>query len=79
MVKPVICCSYLCEVNGEDGVRAAAGVVHARAGCGAVDVPRLHQLFHVTEVLHEVLRQVWNIFFFYVQKHIQYKLVFWLP
>lgn len=47
--------SHLCEVDGEDGVRAATGVVHAGAGCRAVDVSRLHQLLHITVVLHQVL------------------------
>ena len=47
--------AHLGEVDGEDGVRAAAGVVHARGGCGAVDVARLHQLLHVMIVLHQVL------------------------
>ena len=45
----------LCKVNGEDGVRAAAGVIHAGAGRGAVDVSRLHQLLHVRVVLNQVL------------------------
>lgn len=53
-------CVYLREVDGEDGVRAAAGVVHARGGRGAVDVARLHQLLHVVVVLHQVLGQVWG-------------------
>lgn len=52
--------SCLGEVDGEDGVRAAADVVHARAGRGAVDVARLHQLLYVRVVLHQVLRQVWG-------------------
>lgn len=41
-------------------MRSGAGVVHARAGGGAVDVARLHQLLHVRVVLHQVLRQVWG-------------------
>lgn len=53
--------TYLCEVNSEDGVWAAAGVVHAGASCRAVDVSRLHQLLHVAVVLNQVLRQVWDI------------------
>lgn len=46
------------EVDGEDGVRAAADVVHARAGRGAVDVAGLHQLLHVAVVLHQVFGQI---------------------
>lgn len=46
------------EVDGEDGVRAAADVVHAGAGRGAVDVAGLHQLLHVTVVLHQVFGQI---------------------
>lgn len=52
--------AHLGEVNGEDGVRAAAGVVHARGGRGAVDIARLHQHLHVVIVLHQVLGQVWG-------------------
>lgn len=46
------------EVEGEDGVRAAADVVHAGCGGGAVDVPGLHQLLHVAVVLHQVFGQI---------------------
>lgn len=48
----------LCEVDGEDGVRAAADVVHAGAGGGAVDVSGLHQLLDVAVVLHQVFGQI---------------------
>lgn len=48
------------EVDGEDGVRAAADVVHAGAGGGAVDVSSLHQLLHVAVVLHQVFGQIWD-------------------
>lgn len=50
--------SHLREVDGEDGVRAAADVVHARAGGGAVGVSGLHQLLHVAVVLHQVFGQI---------------------
>lgn len=49
---------YLREVDSEDGMRAAAGVVHAGASSRAVDVSSLHQLLHVAVVLNQVLRQI---------------------
>lgn len=54
-----LCSPDLSEVDGEDGVRAAADVIHAGAGGGAVDVSSLHQLLHVTVVLHQVFGQIW--------------------
>lgn len=50
--------SYLREVDGEDGVRAAADVVHAGAGRGAVDVSCLHQILHIAVVLDQMFGQI---------------------
>ena len=46
------------EVDGEDGVRAAAEVIHPCAGCGAVGIPKNDLLLHVTMIVHQVLGQI---------------------
>lgn len=51
-------CVYLCEVDGEDGMRAAANIVHARARRGAFGFPSMQQLLYILVVLNQVLRQV---------------------
>lgn len=50
--------AHLGEADGEDGVRAAAEVVHACAGCGAVGIAEDDQVFHVTVVVHQLLGQI---------------------
>lgn len=52
--------SDLCEVDGKDGVRPTADVVHTSAGGGAIEVSSLHQLLHITVVLHQVFGQIWE-------------------
>lgn len=46
------------EADGKDGVRAAAGVVHARAARAAVGVALRHQLLHVVVVGDRAFGQI---------------------
>ena len=48
---------HLSKVDGEDGMGAAADVVHGRARRGAPGVPRRHQVLHLAVVMHLVLGQ----------------------
>ena len=48
----------LSEADGEDGVRAAAEVIHPRAGRGAVGIPENDLLLYVTVSVHQVLGQI---------------------
>lgn len=34
--------AYLSEVNGEDGVRATAHIIHSGGSCGSVNVAGIH-------------------------------------
>lgn len=45
-------CPHLRELDGEDGVRPAADVIHPRGGGGPVDVSCVHKLFNITIILH---------------------------
>lgn len=47
--------AHLGEADGEDSVGAAAEVIHARAGCGAVGVAKNDQVVHVTVVVYQLL------------------------
>ena len=41
--SPAVCvCVYLCDDDGEDGVRAAANVIHARVRRDAFGIPSMH-------------------------------------
>lgn len=57
---------HLGEADGEDGVGAAAEVVHACAGCGAVGIAEDDQALHVTVVVHELLGQIYTQSFFFL-------------
>lgn len=48
----------LSEADGEDGVRAAAEVIHPCAGRGAVGIPENDLLLYVTVGVHQVLGQI---------------------
>lgn len=51
---------HLGEADGEDGVGAAAEVVHACAGCGAVGIAEDDQVLHVTVAVHQLLGQIYT-------------------
>lgn len=44
-------CPYLSELDGEDGVRPTTNVIHPRCCSGTVDIPCVHEFFHVTVIL----------------------------
>lgn len=46
------------EANGKDGVRAAAGGIHARAAGAAMGVAQRHQVLHVLVVGDQAFRQI---------------------
>lgn len=48
----------LAEANSKDGVRAAAGVIHARAARAAMGVAQCHQVLHVVVVGNQAFRQI---------------------
>lgn len=49
---------HLGEADGEDGVGAAAEVIHACAGCGAVGIAENDQVLHVIVVVNQVLGEI---------------------
>lgn len=49
---------HLGEADGEDGMRAAADVIHACAGCGAVGIPENDQVLQVTVAEYRVFGQI---------------------
>lgn len=65
---------HLCEADGEDGVGAAAEVIHASSGCGAVLVAKIDQVLHVIVVMYQVLGQIYTEFSITIC-HISYKLI----
>ena len=44
--------AHLRELDGEDGVRPAADVIHPGGGGGPVDVSCVHKLFNITVILN---------------------------
>lgn len=50
---------YLGEADGEDGVGAAAGAIHACAGCGAVGIAENDQILHVTVLVYRMFGQIY--------------------
>ena len=44
--------AHLRELDGEDGVRPAADVIHPGGGGGPVDVSCVHKLFDITIILN---------------------------
>lgn len=67
-------CSYLCEADGEDGVRAAAAVVHVCACCGAAAVSEVDQALHVAVVLHHMLGKICTCIIILILLSITYEL-----
>lgn len=46
---------HLGEPDGENGMGAAAVLIHACAACGAVVIAKNNQVLHVTVVVNQVL------------------------
>lgn len=51
---------HLGESDGEDGMGAAAGVIHASAGCGAVGIAKNNQILHVLVAVHWMSGQIYT-------------------
>lgn len=51
---------HLGEADCEDGMGAAAEVIHRCAGCGAVGIAENDQVLHVTVVVNQVLGQIYT-------------------
>lgn len=45
-------CPHLREVDGEDGVRPAADIIHPCGSGGPIDVSCIHKLFDITVILY---------------------------
>lgn len=50
--------AYLGDTNSEDGMRAAARVIHGCAACGAMGIAKGHKILHVIVVVNQAFRQI---------------------
>lgn len=50
--------AHLGDTNSEDGMRAAAAVIHGCAACGAPGIAKRHDILHVVVVVNQAFRQI---------------------